>query len=275
MPPVNPRHQDTQEAAAQGIRPVSRARRVWGHLPRFMRRPIAWVMRSERIRLKVLGILGIRPESGFFTLSPGGVGAIESALDELAATGLTGDYYEFGVYRGYTLWHAQRVASRLGLHAMRFFGFDSFDGLPEVRGADREAGVFIAGDYRCGRQEVEDELTRQGFDWTKGFLVEGYFDSVLTPETRDRLGMGPAGLVMVDCDLYQSTVPALEFMAELLQDGTIVLFDDWDSFGGSEKYGARRAFAEFLAAHPQWSAEQRMPFFPYGQAFAMRRSGAE
>lgn len=217
-------------------------------------------------------MLRIRPESGFFTLSPGGVKAIESALDDLASAGVTGDYYEFGVYRGYTLWHAQQVADRLGLRSMRFFGFDSFEGLPEVEGADREAAVFIPGDYRCARHEVERELTEQGFDWERGTLVEGYFDEVLTEEAKARFHMGPAALVMVDCDLYQSIMPALDFIAGLLQDGTVMLFDDWDSFGGTDKYGSRRAFREFLAAHPEWHADEGMPFFPYGRTFVMRCS---
>lgn len=265
-------HQDAREAAGEGVRPVPLARRVWGHLPWLLRRPITRIMRSERIRLKVLSILRIRPESGFFTLSPGGVKAIGSALQELAWAGVAGDYYEFGVYRGYTLWHAQQVADHYGLTDMRFFGFDSFEGLPEVEGADRDAAVFIAGDYRCARQEVEGELTQRGFDWARGALIEGYFDTVLTDDTKARFRMGPAALVMLDCDLYQSVVPALDFLADMLQDGTIMLFDDWDSFGASNKYGSRRAFQEFLAAHPGWTAEERMPFLPYGQAFLMRRT---
>lgn len=230
------------------------------------------MLRSERVRTKLLSILRIRPESGFFTLSPGGVGAIESALEEARSSGLAGDYYEFGVYRGYTLWHAQRVASRLGLESMRFFGFDSFDGLPDAEGPDREAGLFFAGDYRCTRENVERNLTEHGFDWNRGFLVEGYFDKVLTPQTREQFSMAPAALVMFDCDLYQSVKPAIDFMADLLQDGSILLFDDWNNFGESDRYGSRRALREFLSAHPEWTAEKGQPFMPYGQMFTLRRA---
>ena len=86
--------------------------------------------------------------------------------------------------------------------------------------------------------------------------------------------MEKAALVMIDCDLYQSTVPVLGFLADLLQDGTVVLFDDWFCFGESEDNGEPRAFREFLAEHPEWSAEPFVRFPAYGQGFVMRNLAA-
>jgi hypothetical protein len=222
------------------------------------------------MRLAVLDRLGIRKKSGFIALSKGGPGAIEVAMARLSTEGPVGDYYEFGLYRGYTFWHAQQAADRAGVVDMRFFGFDSFAGLPDVKGEDRKAGIFIPGDYVCSRPEVEKQLTEHGFDWSRAVLTEGFFDRSLTPETKQALGAGPAALVMVDCDLYQSTVPVLAFLADLLQDGTVVLFDDWYCFGEADDQGEPRAFREFSAAHPEWRAEWLMDFPAYGKAFVMR-----
>ena len=47
-----------------------------------------------------------------------------------------GDYYEFGIFKGHTFWRAQQSANKLGLSRMRFFGFDSFAGLPAPEGFD-------------------------------------------------------------------------------------------------------------------------------------------
>ena len=199
-------------------------------------------MSSDRIRLTLLDKLGIRKKSGFITLSNGGPAAIDIAMKRLSAEGPVGDYYEFGLYRGYTFWYAQHAADRAGLATMRFFGFDSFAGLPEIKGEDHKAGIFIPGDYGCTRDEVEKQLTEHGFDWSRATLTEGFFDASLTPETRQALGAGPASLVMVDCDLYQSTVPVLAFLADLLQDGTVVLFDDWYCFREADDQGEPRAF---------------------------------
>ena len=249
--------------------------RLWDAMPSAIRRSIAWTLRSDRVRLSVLRVLGVRDERKFFTLSRGGPGAIDVSLEHLKTAGLDGDYYEFGVYKGYTLLHAQQAARRAGLTGMRFFGFDSFEGLPEVVGGDRKAGVFISGDYRCTKPEVEAELTSRDFDWSQGFLVEGYFDKSLTAELKSGLHMERAALVMIDCDLYQSTVPVLSFLVDLLQDGTVVLFDDWYCFGDSEAHGEALAFREFLAAHNEWSAEPFLRFPAYGQGFIVRRSGKE
>jgi len=251
--------------------PLPPLRRAWDYLPSGVRRLVVRAMGSERIRLTVLDKLAIRKKSGFIALSNGGPAAIDFAMTRLSGGGPAGDYYEFGLYRGYTFWYAQQAADRVGLTSMRFFGFDSFAGLPEVQGADKKAGIFIPGDYVCTRPDVEQQLTEHGFDWSRAALTEGFFEVSLTPETRQALGAGPAALVMVDCDLYQSTVPVLAFLADLMQDGTIVLFDDWYCFGEADDKGEPRAFREFCQIHPHWRAEWLMDFPTYGKAFVMRR----
>jgi hypothetical protein len=230
------------------------------------------MLRSERFRLGVLDRLGVRDGSDFFPLSNGGSQAIDKALTRLEQSGVRGDYLEFGLYRGYTFLHAQQAADRVGFSSMRFFGFDSFEGLPEVEGPDRKAGFFISGDYRCGKKEVLDKLSERGFDWTRAALIEGYYDASLTQEVKESNNMGPAALILIDCDLYQSTVPVLAFVADMLQEGTIVLFDDWFCFGEAEDQGELRAFREFLSAHPEWSAEPIFTFPSYGRGFIMAKS---
>lgn len=247
-------------------------RRAWDHMPSLVRRPILRLMRSERFRLRLLGTLGLRDESDFIALNSGGDEAIEVALDRVKADGVAGDYYEFGLYRGHSIWSAQQTADRLGIGGMRFFGFDSFEGLPEIEGNDRKAGIFVSGDYTATRDQVEHLLVEHGFDMNRAVLVEGYFDTSLTPAIKEEHQMGPAAVVMVDCDLYQSTVPTLAFVADRLQDGTVILFDDWYCFGDSEQHGERRAFNEFLQTHPGWKSEPLPRTSRYGQTFVLHRT---
>lgn len=208
------------------------------------------------------------------TVSTGGTQALDQAMARIAEQGLIGDYYEFGLYRGYTFWYAQKAADQHGNGSMRFFGFDSFEGLPEVEGADRSSGVlFFAGDYSCGREDVERHLRDHGFDWSRAALVEGFFDRSLTDEVKARHSMGPAAIAMIDCDLYQSTVPVLSFLDGLLQEGTVLLFDDWRCFDEAAERGEPRAFREFLAAHPEWQAHQLFDFGTDGRAFTVQRAG--
>lgn len=245
-------------------------RRLWDYFPSPLRRLVIKVMGNSRFRLRLLHLLGIRREGEFFALSRG-LGAIDLAMARAAELSIPGDYYEFGLYRGYSFWHAQKQADRVGLSDMRFFGFDSFEGLPEVEGADRDKGIFVSGDYACGRDQVHSRLAAEGFDWSRAALIDGFFDQSLTPAIKGEHQMGPAAVVLIDCDLYQSTVPVLAFLDDLLQDGSILLFDDWYCFGDSGDSGEPRAFQEFLAERPGWKAEDWIDFPVYGRAFVMRR----
>lgn len=249
---------------------LPRLRRAWDRLPSAVRRPIVLLMRNDWLRLTLLDRLGIRSRSGFVSVSDGGPPSITLSLESIAKSDLHGDYYEFGLYRGYTLWLAQREADRLGLDDMKFFGFDSFSGLPDVRGADRDAAIFIPGDYGASKAEVTRYLTEHGFDWRRGHLVEGFFDASLTEELKTKLEMRPAALVMVDCDLYQSTVPVLKFIENLLQDGTILIFDDWHCFSEDPTQGEPRAFAEFLSRRPDIQAEHVSDYPTYGRIFRIK-----
>jgi hypothetical protein len=151
---------------------------------------------------------------------------------------------------------------------MRFFGFDSFQGLPEPAGVD-VAGEFRKGDYACSRPEVTATLEKRGVDWGRTHLVEGWYDQSLTAKLKCTLAPGQVGVALVDCDLYESTVPVLRFLASLVQDGSILLFDDWNCFDRSDQKGERRAFREFLEANPRFSAERWFNFGRRGQAFVL------
>ena len=81
--------------------------------------------------------------------------------------------------------------------------------------------------------------------------------------------MKPVMLALIDCDLYSSTVSVLDFLDNLLQDGSILMFDDWNCFGKSDERGERRAFREFLARHPIWRADPFVSFGWHGQSFVL------
>ena len=202
----------------------------------------------------------------FRTLSPGAPGAISDAL---AKSRVDGDYYEFGLFRGYTFWHAQRAANRLGLMRTRFWGFDSFEGLPEPAGPDRDAS-FFAGQFACSRERVVRNLEKHGgVDWGRTELIQGFFEDVLTDDLRARHAFGPVRVAFIDCDLWRATCAVLDWLAPLIRPGTIILFDDWRGFGAREDVGQPLAFGEFLAANPDWQAAPFNEFADHGKGFVM------
>ncbi len=80
--------------------------------------------------------------------------------------------------------------------------------------------------------------------------VPGFYEQSLTAETKRRLGLTRAALVMIDCDLYESTVPVLAFLTDLVGQGSILIFHDWFRFKGSPDCGEQRACREWLARNP-------------------------
>ena len=143
---------------------------------------------------------------------------------------------------------------------------------PPVHDASRSGvrkGAFV-----CSKDQVIANLTNYGVDWSRTGLIEGWYDQSLTQALRPSLGLKPVAVALIDCDLYLSTVPVLAFLADLLQDGSVLLFDDWNLFDASDERGERRAFREFLEAHPEWKAETYVKFGWHGQAFIMRRTQA-
>ena len=167
-----------------------------------------------------------------------------------------GDYLEFGVYHGTSLSSMYEARRELGLGHMRLFGFDSFEGLP-ASAATEDDGVWAAGQFRSSLELTRENLHRWGVPLDDVTLVRGWFSETCTPETRARHAIEGASVVMIDCDLYSSSVEALAFCEPLIRRQAVVVFDDWGAGGLDERrLGERRAFEELLARHPDLHAEE-------------------
>jgi O-methyltransferase len=198
---------------------------------------------------------------GFKSANVAVLEAIDRSFPHVLANAVAGDYLEFGVFKGASLLHAQRVARALSLGPMRFIGFDSFAGLPDE--AEQRKEVFYQGQYSCEEQQVRSWLSQNGADWRDLILVPGFYDDTLNAESKRRLGLMKCAVAMLDCDLYSSTTVALTWIDDLLAPGSVVIFDDWDAYGDdrdSWEDGQRRAMKEH-AARSQWVFEE---LFHYG-----------
>lgn len=207
----------------------------------------------------------------FRTLSPGAPGAIRKSFELLQSRdgGVEGDYYEFGLFRGYTFLQAYNHCRELGLNDVNFYGFDSFEGLPPAEGIDQTDGRFFEGQFACSRQEVEASLAENGVDLSSITLIEGFYEDSLTDQLREAHGFRPASVVLLDCDYYSSTKTALDWMDPYIVSGTILLFDDWFSYGESEELGQQKAFQEFLDTHPHFKSEPLWEFENHGKGFVL------
>lgn len=211
---------------------------------------------------------------GFDAATRSTLSGIEKTFNHAERTGtLSGrDYYEFGIFKGYSFWWAQKIARQLNVqHDMRFYGFDSFEGLPEVTGPDKTRRKdFYKGQYACSYQTVCKELERAGVDWNRTKLIRGFFNESLTPQLREKLGMRPAAIALIDCDLYASTVDVLRFIEPLITTNSILVFDDWNCFNADNERGQRKAFTEFISQHAKLEVKPLFEYGSWGQAFRIR-----
>ncbi len=121
------------------------------------------------------------------------------------------DYLEFGVYKGasfkYWVQNNHHPDSR-------FFGFDTFEGLPE------NWGGYAKGAFATPIPELND--SRHSF-------VKGLFQQSLLPFIESYgLKNGKRKIIHLDADLYSSTLYVLTILAPYLKAGDIILFDEFN-----------------------------------------------
>lgn len=208
----------------------------------------------------------------FRTLSPGTPEAIAKAykIIQEETDGPIGDYYEFGLFRGFTFLQAYKHTQDLGMNNVHFYGFDSFEGLPPADGIDVADGRFFEGQFACSKEDVEKNLSENGMDISRTSLVKGFYEDSLTEELREQYHFKPASVVLLDCDYYSSTKTALDWMKPYIKVGTILLFDDWFSYGDDNELGQQKALEEFLAEETQYHAEPLWEFIHHGKGFILR-----
>jgi hypothetical protein len=190
-----------------------------------------------------------------------------------------GDIVEFGVFTGISLALLAKSYSfdAKGMHR-RVAGFDSFEGLP---GSAEPHARWKPGDCSCSHgwhpllSQGDPATPAVTFDLFAAcglpapILHVGRFDETLPraiPAEHPQIA-----LAHFDCDLYESTHVALEASAAALQDGTVLLFDDWFHYKGHPAKGEARAFGEFLEAHPEWGAVHYRSYATFCNAFILHR----
>lgn len=177
---------------------------------------------------------------------------------------LKGDFAEFGVFRGFTTVNMLNVMNYEDL-PRKYWAFDSFEGLPEPKGIDASFGQFEKSNFDFSLENYRETISRNTNITTDKIklvgeradaevvLVPGFYDQSLSAEAQRTLPDNKFALVWIDCDLYESTVPVLKYITNHLEDGALLVFDDWFCFRGKDTLGERKAVAEWLAKNPHIS----------------------
>ena len=163
-------------------------------------------------------------------------------FDHVTASRVKGDYLEFGVFRGTSFVSAFKHARERRVTDMRFFAYDSFAGLPNDEGS-----VFKAGEYAISEGLFRRMIEKAGVDLRSCEIVPGFYEASLTAEHKRSTKLTSAAVIHIDCDLYTSTREVLRFVENLIGPGSVIVFDDWYTFGGNpEDHGEAKAFVEWV-----------------------------
>ena len=120
------------------------------------------------------------------------------------------NYLEFGVAEGVSFrWFVQTLRNPEN----RFYGFDTFTGLPEDFGPYKK-GTF---DNKNKPPEIEDRRVK---------FFQGLFQQTLFVFLTE-LNNNKRNIIMLDADLYSATLYVLTRLGPLLKKGDIIFFDEF------------------------------------------------
>lgn len=121
------------------------------------------------------------------------------------------DYLEFGVSKGYSFrWWAKNITNANA----RFYGFDTFTGLPE------NWGPFKKGDMSNSNEPPKMDDSRVSFH-------QGLFQQTL-PGFIKSYQSNKRRIIHMDADLYSSTLYSLTSLSPFIQKGDIIFFDEFN-----------------------------------------------
>lgn len=205
----------------------------------------------------------------FYSLHPPLLMAIVHSFDLLKTNSPhlleNGSYYEFGLFKGFSFYFAEAYSRDMTGINFRYWGFDSFAGLPESK-VDKHRN-WGKGAYAVSLTQVMANLKKNGTVFERLKLVPGFFSAELFARFDKENTPPPPAILVVDTDIYESCCIILEAFGHKLVSDSILLFDDFNAFGGSDEHGERRALREYRQKNGWFKIEHLFTFGKFGQAF--------
>ena len=199
--------------------------------------------------------------------------AFQKAIRFINYEMIEGDIFEFGVYTGRSLAllqiaHEEYVGTSIHKidFSRDFIGFDSFKGLFKTNHPRWKDGLFsinhswhptIAKGEIVTKEKVLEFFTI--LKLKAPVIIEGDFEKSVKNFFAGY--HNKAAIVHIDCDTYEGTKLILENMKNFLQEGTVIMFDDWFNYKGNPHKGEAGAFHDFKNNCKEF---QFVDYFNYG-----------
>ena len=204
--------------------------------------------------------------------------ALKKAFYYAGLEALPGDYLEFGVFEGTSFIAAFENDRRLrpaSLSPRAFWGFDSFEGGFKYFDPRDRHPFFREGEFTSSYQQTCQRVGRHFRGRAAWTLVPGYFEDSLAGKTALDLGIQAIAVALIDCDLGTPAQLALDFMRPALQNGSVLILDDYFAYRGSQIDGVAGAFERFKAANPALRFRRLFDYGHGGQGFVVAAGGGQ
>lgn len=154
---------------------------------------------------------------------------------------LEGDIVECGIWRGGNLFLAKKIQDLYYKNIKRtFYGYDTFEGMPEPSVYDGEKVVQIYKNFlkkgerwtEASLDDVENSIKKLFLSLDDFNLVKGKVEDTLI--NKKNLP-SKISLLRLDTDFYESTKIELEILYPLLVQKGVLIIDDYGDFIGCRK----------------------------------------
>lgn len=167
-----------------------------------------------------------------------------------AVHGVEGDFVEVGCNAGYSSVILQKLLVGAGAQR-KLHVYDSFEGLPAVHEKDQAA--YESGEMSTSREMLDHNFRAVGLPLPT--VHQGWFHETLPGTLPEKIAFA-----LIDGDLYQSTLTALENVYPRLVKGAVCLFNiyyDGSVFEPENRWckyrspGVKQATDEFFKGKPE------------------------
>ncbi len=148
---------------------------------------------------------------------------------------ITGDYIEFGIYKGKSIYHSFKVAKKLDIQKnILFWGLDSFEGFP----------VENHNFYKNDNFKTSYTKTKNQFKKFKEIkVIKGFFKESL--RTQELVNIKNISFAFIDCDIFESTIDIFDYLKPRLTNGSFIMIDDYTSIDSNGNSIAKSFKASF------------------------------
>ena len=131
---------------------------------------------------------------------------------------IIGDYTEFGVFKGKSLYHSWRCAKKHKIKNVMFYGFDSFEGFP-VENHD----LYTNEKFKTTIEKVNKNFKNKN----NVQLIKGFFDQSLKQDQIQSIKN--ISFAFIDCDIYESSISIFNYLENRVSVGGFIMIDDFSS----------------------------------------------